>query len=116
MSIKLSDEAILQLQRKYYYLTNFDSSDPTQPIDPLSYADAGGDNLLHIAARLGDLDTIKILVGAGLDINRQGEMGFTPLHNAYQYKQAAVVDFLLDRGASKKIENYFGQLPDDCTN
>lgn len=112
--MKLNDETISQLQEKYYYLTNFESSDPNAPIDPLSYRDAGGDNLMHIAARLGDVNTIKLLVDAGMNINEQGEMGFTALHNAYQYKRAEVVDFLLAHGASTKIENYFGKLPGEC--
>lgn len=109
--MNLNDVAVLQLQEKYSHLTNFESNDPNAPIDPISYRDAGGDNLMHIAARLGDLNTIKLLVGAGMNINEEGEMGFTALHNAYQYKHVEVVDFLLTHGASTKSENYFGKLP-----
>ena len=113
MSIKLSDADVSQLQVKYYYLTNFESDDPSAPIDPIRYRDAGGDNLMHVAAQLGDLDTIKLLVEAGMNIDEQGEMGFTALHIAYRRKQPAVVDFLLAHGASTKIENNFGKLPSD---
>ncbi len=113
MSMKLSDEIVSQLQKTYYYLTNFDSSDPSEPIDPLSYRDAGGDNLMHIAARLGDLNTVKVLVEGGMNISEQGEMGFTALHNAYQYKHAEVVDILLAHGALTEIENDFGKLPSE---
>lgn len=109
--MKLSDETVLQLREKYHSLINYESSDPSAPIDPLSYRDSGGDNLMHIAARRGDLDTVRLLADAGLDISEQGEMGFTALHNAYQYKHAEVVDFLLARGASTTTENYFGKLP-----
>lgn len=109
--MKLNDETALKLREKYYYLTNYESSDPNAPIDPLGYRDAGGDNLMHIAARRGDLDTVRLLVDAGMNISEQGEMGFTALHNAYQYKHAEVVDFLLAHGASTNIENYFGKLP-----
>lgn len=94
-------------------MTNFESDDPSAAIDPLSYRDAGGDTLLHIAARLGDMDTIKWLVDAGMNINEQGEMGSTALHNAYQYRNTEIVEFLLDQGASPKTENYFGKLPRD---
>jgi ankyrin repeat protein len=66
---------------------------------------------MHIAARRGDLDTIRLLVEAGMNISEQGEIGFTALHNAYQHKHAGMVDFLLAHGASTEIQNYFGKLP-----
>ena len=113
MSMKLNDELVSLLQKRYSYLTNFESGDPNAPIDPLSYRDAGGDNLILIAAQLGDLDTVELLVGAGMNIDEQGEMGFTALHYAYKRKHAEMVDFLLARGASKNIENDFGKLPGD---
>jgi len=113
MSMKLNDETVLKLQEKYYYLTNYESSDPKAHIDPLNYRDAGGDNLMHIAARRGDLDTVRLLVDAGMNISEQGEMGFTALHNAYQYKHAEVDTFLLANGASTTSENNFGKLPGD---
>lgn len=111
--MRLTDEAVSLLQKKYYYLTNFASSDPNAPIDPLSYRDAGGDNLIIIAAQLDDLNTIEVLVDAGMNINEQGEMGNTALHYAYKRKRAEVIDFLLTHGASTNIENYFGKLPGD---
>ena len=111
MSMKMSDETVSLLQKKYYYLTNFESTDPNAPIDPLSYRDAGGDNLMIIAAQLGDLETIRLLVDAGMGVSEQGEMGYTALHYAYKRKHAEVVDFLLAHGASTTIENDFGKLP-----
>jgi ankyrin repeat protein len=111
MSVKMSDETISRLQKKYYYLTNFSSSDPNEPIDPIGYRDAGGDNLMMIASRLGDLDTISILLNAGVDINEQGEMGCTALHYAYERNRKDVVDFLLANGASREIEDYLGRRP-----
>lgn len=111
MSMKLSDEAISELQKKYDYLINYESSDPTAPIDPLTYVDSGGDSLVHIAAQHGDLNTIKLLVEAGIDIDQKGDMGFTALHYAYDSKHLGVVDFLLARGASPDIENEFGKVP-----
>ena len=116
MSLKLSDADVLQLQEKYSYLTNFQSVDPTAPIDPMNYCDAGGDSLLHIAAQLGDLNTVKLLVRAGLKIDALGEMGFTPLHYAYQRKHVDIVAFLLKNGASQELMNYFGKVPGDYAN
>lgn len=109
--MKLNDDAIAQLQTKYDYLINYDSSDPTDPIDPLTYIDSNGDNLMHIAAQLGDVNTIAMLVAAGMNINQEGDMGSTALHYAYRGKHASAVDFLLAHGASSDIENAFGKLP-----
>ena len=111
MSIKLSDEAIAELQKKYDYLINYDSVDPTDPIDPLTYVDSNGDNLLHIAAQLGDVNTIALLVDAGVNINQKGDMGFTALHYAYDGKYSRAIEFLLAHGASAEIENEFGKRP-----
>lgn len=111
--MSLTDEAVLRLQKKFYYLTNFTSSDPNAPIDPLSYRDAGGDNLLIIAAQIDDLKTIELLASAGTDLSEQGEMGNTALHYAYKRKNAEIIDFLLEHGASTSIENFFGKIPSD---
>lgn len=109
--MKLSDEAITELQKKYDYLINYDSSDPTDPIDPLTYVDSNGDNLMHIAAQLGDVNTIALLVDAGMNINQKGDMGSTALHYAYEGKHLPAVEFLLTHGASAEIENEFGKRP-----
>ncbi len=112
--MKLSEQAIKELQQKYDYLINYESSDPTDPIDPLTYVDSNGDNLMHIAAQLGDVETIALLVEAGMDVNRTGDMGLTALHYAYDGKHQAVIDFLLAHGASTKIKNDFGYFPGQC--
>ncbi|MFJ2990863.1 ankyrin repeat domain-containing protein [Collimonas sp. NPDC087041] len=109
--MKLNDEAIAELQNKYDYLINYESSDPTDPIDPLTYVDSNGDNFMHIAAQRGDVNTITLLVDAGMNVNQKGDMGSTALHYAYGGKHQRVVDFLLAHGASTEIENEFGKLP-----
>lgn len=111
MPMKLSDETVKELQNKYDYLINYESCDPTAPIDPITYVDSGGDNLVHIAAQVGDINTIKLLLAAGVDVNKKGDMGFTALHYAYDSKHMDVVTFLLSVGASAEIENEFGKTP-----
>ena len=110
MSMKLNNETIAALQKKYDYLINYETSDPTDPIDPVTYVDSNGDSLMHIAAQLGDVDTMALLLDAGVDINQQGDMGSTALHYAYDNQHANVVEFLLAHGASAKMENEFGKL------
>lgn len=111
MSLKLDSEAVAELQAKYDYLINYESSDPNEPIDPLTYVDSNGDSLLHIAAQLGDVRTILLLLNAGLDVNQAGDMGLTPLHCAYQGNHSSAVDYLLSHGASPGIRSEFGKLP-----
>ena len=55
------------------------------------------------AARTGSLDTIKVLLDAGADVNLPGPTGddwdATPLQHAILARQAGAVRLLLDRGA-----------------
>ena len=49
------------------------------------------------------------MVKAGLDVNEQGDMGYTPLHYA---EDPEIIAFLLSHGASQDILSEFGTLPD----
>jgi len=109
--MNLTKEEIDELQRNYAYLVNYESNDPCAPIDPLTYTEPGGDHLLHIAAFRGDLRSVELLVKAGIDVNRVGDMGYTPLHYAKMGGHEEVVSFLLSHGASENIRNDFGLLP-----
>jgi len=55
------------------------------------------------AARTGSLDTIKLLLDSGADVNQPGPTGddwdATPLQHAILARQAGAVRLLLDRGA-----------------
>ncbi len=51
--MKLKDDEVAELQRRYSDVINYQSVDPMSPIDPLNYADSNRDNLLHIAAMRG---------------------------------------------------------------
>lgn len=110
MSITLNQEAVTNLQNKYSYLTNYGSSDPEEPIDPLAYVDSNGDHLIHIAAQLGDVETLSLLLDAGININQTGDMGNTALHCAYSSEQLEAVELLLKRGASTTILNKFEKI------
>ncbi|MDP2206172.1 MAG: ankyrin repeat domain-containing protein [Alphaproteobacteria bacterium] len=111
MSMSLTKAEIDELQRKYADLINYESNDPCDPIDPLTYIEPGGDHLLHIAAFRGDLRAVELLVKAGIDVNRLGDMGYTPLHYAKMKGNDDVVEFLLSHGASENIKSEFGTLP-----
>jgi ankyrin len=62
---------------------------------------------LHFAARLGDLESIKLLLAAGMDVNTLTEAstpGYTPLLVATVRGQVDVALYLLDHGADPNIE------------
>jgi len=117
--MKLNDAEIKYLQEKYRDLMNYQSKNPFDPIDPLTYVQPDGDTLLHIAARRGDLKGVELLLKAGLDVNQPGDMGYTALHyaywktneGAYMEQKTHVIQLLLEHGASTEVRNAFGQLP-----
>jgi ankyrin repeat protein len=51
-----------------------------------------GDNALHCVVRWGDLAAAKALIDAGVDINKAGHLGYTPLHVACMKGNAEIVD------------------------
>lgn len=81
-------------------------TDPNQP-------GAMDDTLLHIAARKGELEDVKILVECGAKVNVIGDIGNTPLHGASAKGLREVVEFLLANGADPSIKNEFGETAAD---
>lgn len=64
----------------------------------------GDDNyLLFMAAYEGDLNFVKLMLSVGMDINRGGEEGLTPLYGAVIGRHPALVydcvKFLVESGA-----------------
>src|SRR5262245_26920371 len=110
MSMKLTEADVAEIRKRYYYLTNYNSEDLDQPIDPLAYKDPNGDYLLHIAAERNDVETAKLLLKACFDVNQLGDMGNTALHYARYQKNEEMADLLLSHGASINIRDDFGHL------
>lgn len=111
--MKPSKDEIAELQKRYNHPINYESDSHQTPIDPLSYVDSNGDSLLHIAASGGDLRTVELLLKAGIDVDRLGDMGCTALHYALAGDHKDVANFLLAHGASTEIINEFGLRPGD---
>lgn len=108
MAQVLSSAELAELQAAFSDVLNYDADDPTDPIDPLTYSAPDKDTCLHIAAHRGNLRAVDLLVKAGLDVNRQGDMGYTPLHYA---STPEIKAFLLAHGASANIKSEFGTYP-----
>jgi ankyrin repeat protein len=57
----------------------------------INSTDSFGSNALHCVATWGDVDAARILVESGIDINKQGEYGATPLHDAILQEHVEMV-------------------------
>ena len=58
-----------------------------------------GDNALHRVCVWGDVEAAKTLMEAGININRFGDRGYTPLHTACMFGHLALVELLVSKGA-----------------
>ena len=64
-----------------------------------------------------NLDTIKLLIKEGLDINGWGIGGHTPIHHHVKNGNFNIVKYLLSEGADININNIYGDNAiDDALN
>lgn len=73
--------------------------------------DAEGDSLLHTAAARGHVEIARMLIEAGVDVDRAGLAGRTPLSFAAREGHADMVRFLLDHGADTSARGPWGFTP-----
>ncbi|XP_078257289.1 caskin-2 [Rhinoraja longicauda] len=78
-------------------------------------ADANFTTPLHLAAKNGHKDIIKLLIKAGIDANRVAKTG-TALHEAALCGKTEVVRLLLDAGIDVSIRNTYSQTALDIVN
>jgi len=65
----------------------------------INATNALGDNALHCVIVWGDYDAARILIENGIDIQKHGEHGYTPLHEACAFGRKDIVELLLQKGA-----------------
>jgi len=58
---------------------------------------AYGDTILHAAAMQGNIEVVKYLIAAGADLNKQGERGYTALHEAIEQEKYACALYLIKK-------------------
>lgn len=85
-------QAIFALLRETADFANTDFSD-------VNASSSDGDNALHYVVRRDDLGAARALIDAGIDINKAGDLGYTPLHVACMKGNAEMVQLLVARGA-----------------
>ena len=69
-----------------------------------------GETALHVVAKWGDADAIKILVLAGATLSKPGEDGNTPLHYAAMMGHMSAAVALVELGA-KSMRDRYGNTP-----
>lgn len=67
--------------------------------------------LLSIAAKAGDLETVKGLLELGAQLEHVDRTNKTPLMHAAQSKSPEVIQFLLDEGADLQARDTMGMTP-----
>ena len=73
--------------------------------------DGGGLTPLVFAARQGSLETVKVLVAAGADVNQVTRYGWSPLLAATQNRNYQIGKYLLEQGADPNRANKGGWTP-----
>jgi len=63
---------------------------------------------LHLAALKGHLESVKLLVENGAEIDATDTFSNTPLHYASENAHGDVVAFLLESGAHVNVRNHVG--------
>ena len=79
----------------------------------MSLQDSSGCVALHWVCQKGHLECAKALLGAGADINKQANDGWTPLMLAAWRGNIEVVRELLKQGAKKEMKNKDGNTAYD---
>ncbi|MEX0618426.1 MAG: ankyrin repeat domain-containing protein [Pseudohongiellaceae bacterium] len=88
-------EASTETRRQYVKSEKEQDSHPAYK----HWVEEGGNSALLFAARAGDLDSARLLVEAGSDVNAVSAFGTSPVIMAVHSGNVALLDFLLNSGA-----------------
>lgn len=69
------------------------------------------DTPLHVFCWRGDVESVKLLIDSGAEVDPIGDMGQTPLHVACMRDDLALAEVLLKYGASPYVRSEFGDTP-----
>ncbi|HVH26727.1 MAG TPA: ankyrin repeat domain-containing protein [Vicinamibacterales bacterium] len=86
-------------------------SAPAEPAEEPAQATTGELTALVYAVRSNDVESVRILLDAGADVNQVSGYGWSPLLVATQNRYYKLASFLLDRGADPNLANKGGWTP-----
>jgi len=88
-----------------------DDAEDDGPVAGLSGGDGGGLTPLVFAAREGDLESARVLIEAGADVNQTTYFGWTPLLTAAYNRSYQIGTLLIENGADANMVNQEGMSP-----
>jgi len=80
-------------------------------IEPVNFPDPGSGSQLHLAVMSGQIDDVRELISAGMDLNLKNSSGFTPLHLAVMTGNEEIVRELIRKGADINAAGKSGYTP-----
>ena len=81
---------------------------------PLAQVLEGGEQWLHLGARVQSMSMLKFGLVLGLDVNRRDDDGMTPLHEAcLTATNEEIINWLVAVGADIEATTDFGETPKD---
>lgn len=105
LKTELNENRLTDVNDELAYISeNYDDTDAVELLlqhgASLGEIDESQNTALHLAARGGKLNTVKLLLNKGVVLNRKNKFGFTPLVMAAQTDERDMYDFLLSIGAT----------------
>lgn len=73
--------------------------------------DVSKDTVLHLMAKVGNIQRVKIEIESGAGVNLQTANGFTPLHNAVISGNIDICKLLIDAGADVNLVDVYNNTP-----
>lgn len=104
------DQNLTNLFAKYQNHLAFSSRLPITSVHDVGTMD---ETLLNLAVINQAREDVLLLIQHGADVNKQGEMGFTPVQNACFNGNVAILEILLANGAKPNIKNELGNQAED---
>jgi ankyrin repeat protein len=108
---RLNQQAAAQANPQPQAADAANDANTEQVIAGLVGGGGGGLTALVLAAREGDLESAKLLLDAGADVNQVTEYGWTPLLTATNNRHYKLARYLIERGADVNRANKGGWTP-----